>query len=54
MEAITNFIFEYWKICLLFIGLYILLTTRKKRRNVSIIKGDNNHVIQTWNGSDNE
>lgn len=50
MEAITNFILEYWKICLLIAGLYILLATYKKRRNVSVIKGNNNHVIQTWNG----
>ena len=49
MEAITNFILEYWKFSLLIVGVYFLLTTRK-RRNVSIIKGDNNHVIQTWNG----
>lgn len=51
MEKITQFIVEYWKIGLIMIGLYFLLTTRK-RRNVSIIKGNNNHVIQTWNGSD--
>jgi membrane glycosyltransferase len=42
-----KFLLEYWQICLIMVAFYCIFS-RRKVRNISRIKGNNNHVVQTW------